>query len=60
MGLQVQPLAGGVRGKENAQRVPSRRRIERLLDDLAVLGRRRAVEDRDAIVGLVRSLNRRY
>ena len=59
VGLEVEALAGGVGGDQDADRVFGRVAVERLLDLLALVGRRGAVVDRDPLLGPVGALDRR-
>ena len=56
--LEVQPLARGVRGDQDAQRIPVRRLLEPSLDLLAARSARQPVDDLDAFAGAVGALDR--
>jgi hypothetical protein len=58
--LQVDALAGGVGGQQDAERVLARVGVERSLDLLALGLRRRAVVDRDAVLGTVGALDHNF
>ncbi len=57
MGLEVQALAGGVGGEQDAQRVFRRVGVEAALDLLAPGAARQAVDHLDALVGAVGALD---
>src|SRR4051812_5335741 len=57
MSLKVEPFAGGVGRDENAQGVPGGRSIEGALERLALIGRRGAVVNLDALFPAVRPVN---
>ena len=57
MGLQVQALAGGVRGDENSQRMLGGLTVKGLLDGFSLIDWRGAVIDGDALVGAIRILD---
>ena len=55
--LKVQPLAGGVCGEQNAQRVFSRVGVKSALDLLAIGALREAVDHLNALFGAIGTLN---
>ena len=58
VGLEVQALAGGVGGEQDAQRILRRVGVEPALDLLAPRAAREAVDHLDALVGAVGALDR--
>ena len=58
VGLEVEALAGGVGGEQDAQRVFGGIGVEPALDFLAPGATRQAVDDLDALVGAVGALDR--
>ena len=58
VGLEVQALAGRVGGDQDAERMLGRVGVEGELDGLPLVMRRRAVEDRDPVVGAVGPVDR--
>ena len=58
VGLEVQSLAGRVRGQQDSERIPGRRGVEAALDLLAARPAGQPVNHLDALVGAMRSLNR--